>query len=62
MNEGKSAASFCHQVAAWVSDMFWNFYSVKSHKIANSSATTEAGEKISTDLELVEFLKFCDMC
>jgi hypothetical protein len=32
-------------VAAWVPDMFCNFYLVKSHKIANNSATTEAREK-----------------
>jgi hypothetical protein len=33
-NEGKSAAIFCRQVAAWIPDMFCNFYSVKNHKIA----------------------------
>ncbi len=36
------AASFCCQVAALVPDMFRNFYSVKNHKIATNSATTEA--------------------
>jgi hypothetical protein len=25
LNEGKSAASFCHLKATWVSDMFFNF-------------------------------------
>ncbi len=54
-SEGKSATIFCHQVAAWVPDMFCIIYLVKSHKIANTSATTEAREKISTDLESVEF-------
>ncbi len=54
-NEGKSAARFCHQVAAWVLDMFWNFYLVKHQKITINSATTEAREKISTDLESVEY-------
>jgi hypothetical protein len=34
-NEGISAASFCHQVAALVPDTFCNFYLVKNHKIAN---------------------------
>ena len=53
-NVGKSAAIFCHQVTAWVPDMFCNFYVVKSHKIANNSATTEAIEKISTDLKSLE--------
>ncbi len=37
--------SVTSQVAAWVPDMFCNFYLVKSHKIANNSATTEAREK-----------------
>ncbi len=45
--EVKSAAIFCHQVAAWVPDRFSNFYLVKSHKIANYSATTEARDKIN---------------
>ncbi len=54
-NEGKSAASFSHQVAAFIPDMFWNFYLVKNHKIANNSATIEAREKISTCLESLEF-------
>ncbi len=50
-NEGKSATIFCHRVAVCVPDMFCYFYFVKSYKIANNSATTEAGEKINTDLE-----------
>jgi hypothetical protein len=50
-NEGNSAASFCHQGAAWVSDMFCNFYLVKYYNIANNLAATEAREKISTYLE-----------
>ncbi len=54
VNEGKSAASLCRQVATLVTDMFCYFYSVKNHKIANNSATTEATEKISTYLESLE--------
>jgi hypothetical protein len=54
-NEGKSAASFCRQVAALVQDMFCNFYVVKNHKIVNNAATAEAREKISTYLESLEF-------
>jgi hypothetical protein len=54
-NEGISAASFCHQVAALVPDMFCNFYLAKYHKNANNPATTEAREKISTYLESYEF-------
>jgi hypothetical protein len=30
-NVDKSAASFCHQAAAWFPDMFWDFYLVKKH-------------------------------
>jgi hypothetical protein len=30
-------------------------FSEKNHKIANNSTTTEAREKISTDLESIEF-------
>ncbi len=52
--QDKLAAIFCHQVAAWIPNIFCNFYLVKSHKIANNSATTEAREKISTDLESLE--------
>jgi hypothetical protein len=53
-NEGKSAASFCCQVAAWFQDMFGNFYLAKNHKIANNSRTTEA-KKISANLEYSKF-------
>ncbi len=54
-NERESLASFCHQVAAWFPDMFCNFYLVKNHKTATNSTTTKAREKISTDLESLEF-------
>ncbi len=46
-NEGKSAVSFCHQVAALVPDMSHNFYLVKNHKTAKYPATIEARLKIS---------------
>jgi hypothetical protein len=49
-------------VAAWVTDMFCNVYLVKNHKIANSSTTTKATEKISTDLKSLEFKNFFDEC
>jgi hypothetical protein len=48
-------------VAAWIPDMFGNFYSLKSHKIANNSATTKAREKISADLDSEQFEKFFDI-
>ena len=54
-NEGKSVASFCCQVAAWFPVMFCNFYLVKNHKIPKNSRTTKAGEKISKDLESLEY-------
>ncbi len=43
-------------------DIFCNFYLVKSHKIAKNAETTEAREKIRTDLESVEFLQIFKMC
>jgi hypothetical protein len=55
LNEGISAANFCLQVAAWVSDMFCKFYLMKNHKIAQHSTTAKASKKISTDLETLEF-------
>jgi hypothetical protein len=39
VNLDKSAANFCHQVAAYVSHIFGHFYLVKNHKIANNSTT-----------------------
>jgi hypothetical protein len=50
-NEGRSAASFCRQVASWFPDKFCNLYLVKNHKIVKNSTTTKAREKIITDLE-----------
>ncbi len=41
-------------MAAWVPDLFCNFYVVKN---VNSSTTTEAREKMSTDLESSELYK-----
>jgi hypothetical protein len=54
-NEGKSATSFCHQVAALFLDMFYNLYLLKNHKIAKNSTTATTTEKISTYLESLEF-------
>jgi len=41
----ESAARFCRQVAAWVPDVFCNFYLVKNYEIAQNSTTTKAREK-----------------
>jgi len=49
-----SATSWQH-----CSQMFCNFYAVKNHKIAKNSTTTNAREKISTDLESSEFFCVC---
>jgi hypothetical protein len=49
-NDGKSAPSFCRQAAAWFPAMFCSFYFMKIHKIAKSSTTIKAREKINTDL------------
>jgi hypothetical protein len=35
---------------------------VKNHGIAKNSKTTKDREKISTDLESLEFYKFFDVC
>jgi hypothetical protein len=49
-------------VAAWVPDIFYNFYFLMNHKIADNSTTSKATEKISADLESIEFKKFFDVC
>ncbi len=54
-NQHILAARFCRKVAAWVSDMFWNFYLGKNNKIANNSTTMKARENVSLDLESLEF-------
>ncbi len=55
LSKDKSDAIFCHQEAAWVPDIFWNFNSVKNHKSVNNSTTTEAREKMKIDFESTEF-------
>jgi hypothetical protein len=58
LNKGKSALSFCHQMAAAFPDMFCKFYLLKNHKMAKNSTTAKAREKMSTDLESLEhFMK-----
>ena len=49
-------------MAAWFPDMFCNFYLVKNHEIAKNSTATKTREKISTDLESLEFKNFFDAC
>ncbi len=58
---GYTSCQFLPQVVAWFPDMFWNFYSLKNHKISNSM-TTKAREKISIDLESLEAWNFSGVC
>jgi hypothetical protein len=44
-DEEKSAATFCHQVAAWFSKMFCNFYLVKNHNIAKTQQLLKLEKK-----------------
>jgi hypothetical protein len=46
----KSAASFCHHVAAWVTDMLCNFYLAGNHEIVKNSETAEARENKSAQI------------
>ncbi len=48
VSEGKSAACFCCQVAAWFPDMFCNFYLVKKMQFAKNLTTNKVIEKLST--------------
>jgi len=48
-------------MAAWLPDMFCNFYLVKNHKIAKNVTTTKAREKIITDLESLKILEIFDV-
>jgi hypothetical protein len=47
-------------MAAWVTDMFFNFYLVKNHKILNSQKPLVL-EKKRTDLESLELWKFLNV-
>ncbi len=49
-------------MAAWFPVLYCNFYLVKNHKIAENSTTTKAREKISADLETLQFQKFFAVC
>ncbi len=48
-------------MAAWALIMFCNLYLVKNHKTADNTTTTKATEKLSTDLESLDFLKTFDV-
>jgi hypothetical protein len=44
-------------VAAWVPDMFSNFYVMKNHKIANNPTTTDAREKNEPKFGILRILE-----
>jgi hypothetical protein len=48
-------------VAAWVSDMFCNFYLGKNEKIAKNSKTTKAG-KNRHSFRILRIFEFFDLC
>jgi hypothetical protein len=60
--QDKSVASFCHRVAAWILDIFRNFYIVRNCRSANNSTTAEAREKISAHTESIDFINFFGVC
>jgi hypothetical protein len=61
-NDGKSAASFCRQVAARFPGMFCNFYLAKNHKIDRNSTTTIAREKNKRRYGIFKILEFFNVC
>ncbi len=48
-------------MAAWVPVVSCDFYLEKNHNISDNSITSKCREKISTDLESVEFYKCFDV-
>jgi hypothetical protein len=56
-NEVKSAASFCHEVAALVPDMFCKFYLVKNNKITKNSTTAKDREKNKETFRILQILQ-----
>jgi hypothetical protein len=44
-HEGKSAASFCCQVAAWLPDMFCNIYLIKNINISKNQQLLKLEKK-----------------
>ncbi len=49
-------------MAAWVSDMFCNFYLMKNHKIAINSTTAKARGKNKHLFGILGILEFFDVC
>jgi hypothetical protein len=55
INENKSDAIFCRQVAARFTDMLCNFYLSKNQKIVNNSTTNKVTGQFRADFESFEF-------
>jgi hypothetical protein len=55
VNEGISAACFYRQVAAWFPDTFCNCHLMKITKLLKTQQPLKLEEKISTDLESLDF-------
>jgi hypothetical protein len=53
-NCDESAAPFCRWVAAWLPNIFCNFYSVKTHKIANNLTATRQIKHVCGVLKILE--------
>ncbi len=58
-NWNKSAARFCHQVAAWAPYMFCNPYLVINHKNDHNWMTTKAREKTQNIFGILIFFCIC---
>ncbi len=54
--KNKAAATFCHQVTSWVSDMFCSFDLVQNHKIADSPYDHNQ-EKIRPKFGILRYLE-----
>jgi hypothetical protein len=57
-----SAASVCRQVAAWVQDIFCNFYLVKTHKIGKDLTAAIKLENKKHRLGILRILEYYLMC
>jgi hypothetical protein len=61
-NKDKSVASFSHQVAARIPDLFYNIYLMKNHNIANNSTTTEVKVKSEDIFGIIRIFENMEVC
>ncbi len=52
VNKAKLGARLCHQVAAGVPHVFYNFYVVENHKFVKNLMAPDPGEKLTRILRL----------